>query len=371
MEDAERALLSRAERTLGFVSARVALIRACTPRNFESELLRLSRAHQLGELLEPSFEYATEPASDPSWDALLAQTERELAGRGPLAELYAARAAELRLELEMCAARASARLPALARARYATEASRAQQADALALVWLAEPAAVLTSPTVLSDDESDPRSLVCRLRQVIGERRLPVRVLAVPSLVSLAATGDGVVQVACRRSLAVVDVERTVLHEVDGHVAPGVRARSASTAIFAIGTARGSDTQEGWALLVEERAGHLSGARRRELALRHLAARAAHQARPFAEVVGELCERGAPITAVLRAALRAYRGGGLGREAAYLPALLEVREALSEEPALEPVITSGRVSVSAARELARYAELLPAFSGAVTGTNVP
>ncbi len=57
----------------------------------------------------------------------------------------------------------------------------------------------------------------------IGERRLPLRVV-IADIAPLAATGDGVIQVARGRMLTRDDVERTVLHEIEGHAAPSVRA---------------------------------------------------------------------------------------------------------------------------------------------------
>ncbi len=121
--------------------------------------------------------------------------------------------------------------------------------------------------------------------------------------------------------------------------------------LFDLGSAFGSDDQEGRALLIEERAALLSLGRRRELALRHLAARSVEARASFVDTARLLIGRGAGLEDALRIAARAHRGGGLGREAAYLPALLRVRAALAEEPALEDVLASGKVSIEAARAM--------------------
>ena len=102
-------------------------------------------------------------------------------------------------------------------------------------------------------DETDPRSLLAAMSREAGRCKLPMRVVVEPSLASLAATGDGVIFVAAEQWIRVRDVERTVLHEIAGHALPRARAASAPLGIFAFGTARGIDDQEGRALLIERR----------------------------------------------------------------------------------------------------------------------
>ena len=64
-----------------------------------------------------------------------------------------------------------------------------------------------------------------------------------------------------------------------------------------------------------------------------------------------LLDRGAPLADALRIAARVHRGGGLAREAVYLPALLRVEAALADEAQLDEVLGAGRVSVDAASAL--------------------
>ena len=167
-----------------------------------------------------------------------------------------------------------------------------------------------------------------------GRCKLPMRVVVEPSLASLAATGDGVIFVAAERWIRVRDVERTVLHEIAGHALPRARAVSAPLGIFALGTARGTDDQEGRALLIERAAGFLDGSRRRELGLRHLGARATLDGATFVDVVELLLEHRAPLESAMRIASRVQRGGpgagGLAREIIYIPSLLRVERLLFE-----------------------------------------
>jgi hypothetical protein len=210
---------------------------------------------------------------------------------------------------------------------------------------------------VQSDDERDPGSLLCRLRDEIGKRRLPLRVLISANLASLAATGDGFVQIVAARSMSRRDVERTVLHEIEGHVLPRLAGAQASIGIFGIGTARGSDDQEGRALALEREKGFLDHGRRVELALRHVAARAVEASADFPSTVRLLLDRGAALADALRLAARVHRGGGLAREAVYLPALLRVEAAIAADSGVDAVLAQGRVSVDAAPTLRAWVAL--------------
>ena len=280
-----------------------------------------------------------------------------LVAEGRLGALYAGRARELALESAVCEHAGRPGFWEAARRRYSTRDAFDGDADGLAAGWLAE-APALPPPAVdlvMSDDDRDPRSLVARLRAEVGARKLAVRVVVLRDLASIAATGEGVIQVVAGRPLSTRDVERTVLHEIEGHAIPRARGAVAPLGLFAVGTARGGDDQEGRALHLERAAGFLDGPRRRELALRHVAARAVERAADFVETARLLLAHGPPIGDALRIAARAHRGGGLGREAVYLPALLRVEDAIARAPAIEAVLSMGRVAVDAASDLAPWA----------------
>lgn len=338
---------------------KVALLANLGPVNFVTEVARLDAAYAAAGGGTPRFEYR--PPPDLGGVALgLEGLADRLERLSPVGSLYAARAREIALEAEIVAARGAPFIRELSQLRFGTESCPAElglAADELADRWLQdtrqgdpdEPASIVT------DDPAEPRSLVCRMREEIGRRRLAVRVVVSSSIAPLAAAGDGVVHVAAGRRVTEADVERTVVHELDGHIVPGIRASSSPFGLLSIGSARGSDGQEGYALALERRGGHLRRMRRIELATRHLAARLAHAGASFGDVV--LCGlgRGAPREVAVRAACRVFRGGGLGREAAYLPALIEVERALEARPAIEAILGAGRLSVEAAVALGEIA----------------
>jgi hypothetical protein len=156
------------------------------------------------------------------------------------------------------------------------------------------------------------------------------------------------------------DVERTVMHEIEAHAIPRSRAAQGRFAIFQIGTARGIDDQEGFALVLEERHNFLSPRRERELAARHLAVEAMDGGATFTDAVQQLIKEHAvgPRESVL-VAERVYRGGdgispGLGRERIYLEAFLRVKSHLAKSPTDEGVLTSGQISLDAIPVLAVY-----------------
>lgn len=365
---------------------RVPLLAFATPTNFASEVHRLEGAVGRKELVEPAFSYRRVPEGLPDLAAALGVAVRGLPD-DPLGRIYARRALQVCGDLHWARDLEGGLTSGAGAQRYPRRDGFDDAADELALVWIdealsavslrvAEPVAPpASSPyrsreargltaldfeerfeaaragAIVSDDEADPRSLVSRMRQEIGARRLPARVIVVTGIAPLAATGDGVVQVSAGRRVSPEDVERTVAHEIDGHLVPAFAARQKRIGIFSLGTAHGSDDQEGRAVAIERRLGHLDLLRKRTLALRHVAARGAHDAQDFIPLVEMLRERGALPRESIRLAARALRGGGLGREAVYIPGLLRVEAAVAKDPSIDGILASGRVGVDDAEAL--------------------
>lgn len=331
------------------------VITANTPLNLVEELARLGQAFAAGEPASPAFVYERVADCGPI-RAALETLATQLDERGALGELFAERARELSREAALCDEAGRPGLWEAARRRYARRDRFDDEADVVALAWLDEraPRGEVEDEPIRSDDERAPGSLISRMRAEIGRRRLPLRVVARENLASLAATGDGFVQVVARRPLGRRDVERTVLHELAGHAEPRFRAASQPLGIFALGTAYGADDQEGHALWLERAQGFLDHARRREIALRHVAARAVEARADFVATARRLLGRGAPLPAALRITARVHRGGGLGREAVYLPGLLRVSAAIAADHRVGEVLRCGRVSVDAAPALRAF-----------------
>ncbi|AKT41968.1 tyrosine/phenylalanine carboxypeptidase domain-containing protein [Chondromyces crocatus] len=362
-----------ADRALADAAARVRVVGLTTPINLHEELEKLQASWERVGATMPRFVYAPPPSMS-GIRAGLVRAAEVLSKEGALGSIYAARAQELEAEAAICEAAGSASCWAAARRRYARRDGFDGAADAVVSVWLGGGGAswergeeghdereregggagAWGAEEAWSDDEKAPGSLVSRMRQEVGARRIPFRVIVL-SIAPLAATGDGVIQVAARRRVRREDVERTVLHEVEGHAMPGARAATMPLGIFTVGTRWGSDDQEGRALWIEKGAGFLGERRKRELGLRHLAARSVEAGADFVETAQRLLSTGrTDVGDALRIAARVHRGGGLAREVVYVPALLRVEAALSAQPALDEVLGAGRVSVEAAEVLAAW-----------------
>ncbi len=214
---------------------------------------------------------------------------------------------------------------------------------------------------VMLTDDPSPNALLSRLRRAVHERRLPFRVIVHEGLSSLSATGEDTIFVAKGRAVDHATAERITCHEVEGHATPRARARRLRLSLFRFGTARGADEQEGLALVYEERRGHLTPRRRRELAARHVCVRWMNDGATAVDAARALFERyGLSSDECAAIALRVYRGAGLsspglGRERVYLPSFLRVRALCAAATGNEAVLASGQVAADAIAVLARHA----------------
>jgi hypothetical protein len=353
--------LIRAERLLIEAVRSVRLLGSVVPRNAPQERARILAALEAGQPVLPRWSYAR--TDHTLLRKALARAAGSLAAEPhPVAQLYAARARELEVEAALSSEAGTAVLGALARARFRSLSPQAAgEATILARKWIAEGHEALASGTAESDpaeellpsDAAVPGSLLTRMREEIGRLALPFAVVVQPSLSALAATGERHILIAANRMTRHEDVERTVMHEIEAHAIPRARAAQARLAIFQIGTARGIDDQEGFALVLEERGGWLKPRRKRELAARHLAVEAMDGGATFADALSALVkEHGLPPSEAVLVAERAFRGGdgtspGLGRERIYLEAFLRVGEHLTKKPTDEAILTSGQVSLDA------------------------
>jgi len=348
--------LATVEESLRVVARSVGLLGAATPVDAHVERARLLADYGAGRERLPVWAYAATSTEHRHSRGLRVLDAMEMPLRAidamPVGPLYRERALELRRELEAASVVGTSRFAHCAAVRFAPSAEQSR-ADALAREWAREPRtpADAASSTLASDDR-DPRSLVSRLRAEVARRRLPFAVRTSASMSALAAISGDTLWVAEGRRLAARDIERTVVHEIEAHAVPRMRARTLPVGIFAIGTAGGSDDQEGYALWLEETRGVSGVERRRELGARHEAVSLMRSGADFVAVVRALRDLEVVLETALRIAERAFRGSdgrtpGLGRERVYLEAYVRVQGCLSRSPADEAVLGAGQVSVRA------------------------
>jgi hypothetical protein len=349
--------LERAAWLLRRSEAEVALLDRVRPLNWSAELARLLAAARAGRATKPAFEYAPRPELRELRQRLSALGSRLDAGDAEQ-RLLGERARELELEAALCEHVADAEFKRLAAERFPLPAEPGHVQDS-ARALLSERASTpeLAGELLhISDDARDPSSLWSQVRRQLGQELGEVRVLAVAGLVSLAAVAEGVVRIRAGQPLSASTARRIALHEVEGHVRPRARGQRLG-GVFMAGAASASEDEEGRAILLEQRAGFLVSSRRRELARRYLAAESVRQGADFWETLGLLDELGGELPASVELASRVHRGGGLGRELVYLTGYLRVKAAFEADPERERVMKCGRLSLSAAAELAGSLEL--------------
>ena len=334
-------------RGLGQAERTIALVERCRPLGVRAEQARLVAGWERGEALAPRWQLAAAPELS-GLRALLEGVADRVELLGGVGPLYAARARELSLEAELAERIGEPDFAERADRRFSVgQGQDSDAAEAWATAWSHTPIGPEPTPQVETDDDTRGDSLLSLMRSAVGELRLPFRVTVSPDLVSAAATGDGVIVVRGGCRLSATEAERIVHHEVLGHALPRVRAALERCAIFSIGTAQGSDDEEGRALLIEQRLGYLGDQRRAELGHRHLAALAVRRGADFVETVRLLLEVGALAAAAVAIATRVHRGGGLAREIVYLTALSRVTRCLETDPESERFLERGRVAVGA------------------------
>lgn len=347
-----------ADRLFSRAESQIDLLGRCQPQNGPAACARWLKAFARGERAGFAWQHTQPPQLDAVKRAL-EQLQLSLRDAGPVAALYTERAEELKLEAELAECVGDVRFFALARRRYpigsADEWSEARQ---LAETWARQAFEPEAGPRHLSHDRASPDSLVNVVTRELARRRVDVRVEVVTTLGSRAATGDGVIFIRAGERLGARAAQRIAQHEILGHALPRIQARVQQLGLFRVGSARGTDDEEGRALCLEQQLDLMDGERRVELGRRHLAALAVAEGASAPECVQLLSSSGASPAEAVATYARVARGGGLCRELVYLPAWLNVARASALDTELLRWLSHGRVSLAAARTL-RELRVLP------------
>lgn len=185
--------------------------------------------------------------------------------------------------------------------------------------------------------------------------RLHIEVRVDPHLIANAAVGERTVFIADRR-FGAHEAQRLATHEVYGHLVSGFNGRTQPWGVFAIGTARSYGDQEGVAILLEELAGLLGPNRRRTLAGRLLATYAMHAGVSFGDAARTLvAEHDFSPAESVTLCERAFRAGGIARDAVYLTSWLRVRRAFIRGETSLAELQLGKVSLASLPEVRRLA----------------
>lgn len=135
-------------------------------------------------------------------------------------------------------------------------------------------------------------------------------------------------------------------HEVGTHILTFANGQSQPLQMLSFGLAGYDELQEALGVLAEHLTSGLSSARLRTLAFRVIAAHLRSRSVSFRQAHGELVAIGSPRAEAFTTVMRAFRGGGLTKDAIYLRGLVRLFEHLQAGFDLESLYL-GKVSFEA------------------------
>ncbi len=337
------------------------LLPALTAANAVEERARLVAEVRAGGVPVPRWELRRRRVEAATWR--MVEMARARVEGLPAADLYEARLDELELELSMIEALGEPRRvrPLAARRFGDGRGEVALQGGPVPLSRLAR--ALLDSVPhaeepreVPAVDEPGRLSLAALMTSMARVARLEIEIRVEPRLSAGAATGDRTVFIADRR-FGRREALRFAVHEVLGHAVAAANARDQPIRLFEIGTAGAFAIQEGAALWLEEQAGVLDAYRLRIIAARVLATDRMHRGASFGDTARWLhLDHGFSPPDAVSIAERAYRGGGVARDAGYLAGWLAVRSAIARGTTTLDALRAGRVGLEVAEQLPALVE---------------
>lgn len=285
------------------------------------------------------------------WTTL--EETRRIARSAPAARLYLERLDEFETDLCLLENLGRAKMvKALARRRFGNPDERISGTESLAQraerILKEEP--VSREPHTLSTAQT-----ISRFHRVARWSKLHLSFQVDAHLVSRAAAGSGVV-VLQNTPYGERESWRLAVHEVLGHLTANANGKHQPMAILDVGTARSFVDQEGLAVYLEEQAGLMDGHRLRTLAARTWVARAMYEGASFIDTARTLHRtHGFLPTEAVTLCERAWRGGGIGRDVAYLAGWHRVREAVREKRVTVDELRLGKVSIDDIKDLKQLA----------------
>ena len=334
------------------------LLVSSTTHSDPAERQRLTNCVAKGEHAKPRWKWRPVPVERSIWREL--ERARELAANSEASDLYLPRLEELETELLLLESLGrSKQVRPMAARLFGTGGERlfpdAEHTVLDAAHEILADAPVEREPKTIpaaSADGLDLRGLMLAYAKHVG---LHIAVRVDPDLIANAAVGERTVFIADRH-FGAHEAQRLATHEVYGHLVSAFNGRTQMLGVFAIGTAGSFGDQEGVAIYLEELAGLLDPCRQRTLAGRLLATHAMHAGVSFGDAARTLVrEHDFPAAGAVTLCERAFRAGGVARDAVYLTSWLRVRRALARGETNLGELQLGKVSLSALPELRRLA----------------
>ncbi len=332
------------------------LLVGSTTHSDPGERHRLVRSVARGEHAKPRWEWKPVPIERSVWRELA--SARKLAAETEASELYLPRLEELETELLILENLGrSKQIRPMAARLFGTGSERlfadGEQTVLCAAHEILAHASLKQEPKTIpaaSANRSSLRELMLAYAKHVG---LHIAVRVDPDLIANAAVGERTVFIA-DRLFGAHEAQRLATHEVYGHLVSAFNGRTQPLGVFAIGTADSYGDQEGVAIYLEELAGLLDASRQRTLAGRLLATHAMHAGVSFGDAARALVsEHQFSAACAVTLCERAFRAGGVARDAVYLTSWLRVRRAVARGEVHLSELQLGKVSLSALPEARR------------------
>lgn len=323
------------------VSRAARVLPALTAKHGPKERERLILALEEGDAaaLDPNFQSEAQAIKRSVWRDL--EEARRMSHDAEAGQLYRDRLDELELELML--------VEALGHPKRVRPLAARRFGDGAELLGVA--ARILDGvepPTDIDDDELVPalgeRSMESILKSVAKSAGIDIKVQVEAKLVASAAAGERTVFISPRPIYA-REAHRLAVHEVLGHLVAAANARAQRLAIFRVGSATAFADQEGLALHLEAESGLLNAGRMRTIAARVWITKSMHDGISFRDAVLTLHgEMGFGAADSITLGERAFRGGGIARDACYLRGWLRVRRCIRSGECSLDELRAGRVS---------------------------
>jgi uncharacterized protein (TIGR02421 family) len=260
-----------------------------------------------------------------------------------VASLLLAKTRELRLQLEMLACRGSVDfLPLSVELFGAVSPSLLAEAEAI----LAE----IPAPERNTGPWLDAEEIARTARAEIDRYRRGGPAFAASVEIREGSTGlmvsNGDLLIAPSARVSVARIAALLHHEIGVHIVTHVNGANQPLRVLADGLADHEETQEGLAVLAEHLAGGLTPGRLRLLAARVIAAHHLLAGAGFAEVHASLRAAGIRAGQAFTTTVRAFRSGGLTKDAVYLRGLRELLDHLGNGGDLD-VLWLGKMPLTA------------------------
>jgi uncharacterized protein (TIGR02421 family) len=332
------------------------LLPALTNDDAAVERARLVAELERGRAPVPRFTVRPRPVPRYVWNSLA--EAQVFAAQSVAPRLYEARLEELELDLLLLECLGEPRrVRPLAARRFGTgretvETSRGSETLSALATQILETVEPNPEPRLLEPAAAPGvASLETVIRGVALHAGLEVEVRVEPRLAAGAATGDRVVLVASRR-FGEREACRLAVHEVLGHLVAAHNGRAQPLLVLELGTAGSFIDQEGLALCLEDASGLMDACRLRTIAARVVVTDRLHSGATFPDTARMLVRdlSFSPSEAIVLCE-RAWRGGGVARDACYLRGFVRVRRALAHGLASIDDLRAGRIGLDDLAEL--------------------